>query len=80
MYIKVLNIELDVIRWLRLLAGAALLISGFVYGDGLTAMLGGLFLFQGIMNVSCSGASGCKTAPSKSLNSIENIEFEEIKK
>ncbi|MBA3900016.1 MAG: hypothetical protein H0X62_07370 [Bacteroidetes bacterium] len=70
----------DYVRWLRLLIGIGFLIGSIISRDGLTALVGGFFLFQAVFNISCCGASGCATGTSKNQsNEIEEIEFEEIK-
>jgi hypothetical protein len=76
---KIFYSHWDLFRWLRLIAGTVLLTAAFFTKDGLTAMLGGFFLLQAVMNLSCCGATGCSTAaPSdKALN--KETEFEEVK-
>jgi hypothetical protein len=76
---KILHTHWDFTRWFRLIVGSGLLIASLFYKDGLTAMLGGFFLFQALMNVSCCGATGCSTTPTSNKKLDNEINYEEVK-
>lgn len=67
----------DAIRIIRLMLGAVVVAYAISSEEYAFLILGGLLLFQAIMNVSCCGASGCNTAKGKSK---ENIYGDQIKK
>lgn len=46
-------------RLIRLLIGVGLGIYAFIEGDYLFLLLGGVFIMQSLLNVSCCGAAGC---------------------
>lgn len=65
----------DIIRIIRLMLGAIVVAYAISSEEYAFLILGGLLLFQAIINVSCCGASGCNTAKDK-----ENIYGDQIKK
>lgn len=66
----------DASRILRLILGAIIAIYAISSREYGFLILGGFFLFQAIMNVSCCGASGCYTDKD---NSKKNIYKDQIK-
>lgn len=66
----------DFIRVVRLLIGIGIAIYSITSKDYIFFMLGGLLLFQAIMNVSCCGAGGCYTDNQQE----KNIYGDQIKK
>lgn len=69
------------LRWFRLAAGTALIVSGIIYKDNVFIMLGGFFAFQSLFNVSCCGYNDCTVKPVESKNnqSPEVVVYEEVK-
>lgn len=68
------------IRALRLIIGIAFLISAYMQMEIIPAFIGGIFMYQSILNVGCAG--GTCYAPQVKQNttsSIEDVEFEEVK-
>lgn len=43
-------------RVLRVVIGSIIMIDGIANATGLTMIIGGIFLYQGIFNLSCGGA------------------------
>lgn len=69
-------------RWVALIAGLFFIIQGLRFGDAISGLLGGFFLFQAITNTGCL-CGNCSvpaqaTAESGNTN-IKDIEFTEIK-
>jgi hypothetical protein len=76
---RIIHTQWDLARWIKLVLGSGLLIAAIIKGDGLTALLGGFFLFQALMNVSCCGATGCSITTTSNKKLDKEIEYEEIK-
>jgi hypothetical protein len=71
----------DSVRWVKLALGVFMVILSFVKHDGIFGVIGGIFLFQAILNTGCFGSGAC-AAPTRThtrSNNIEDVEFEEIK-
>lgn len=66
----------DIPRAVRLLLGIVATIYSISSKDYIFLMLGGVLLFQAIMNMSCCGAGGCYTDKQQK----ENIYGNQIKK
>jgi hypothetical protein len=68
------------LRALRLGIGVAFLVSAYMQMEIIPAFIGGIFLYQSILNIGCAG--GTCYAPQVKQNtksSIEDVEFEEVK-
>lgn len=66
----------DLTRIIRLLLGMAVAIYSISSKEYIFLILGGILLFQAIMNVSCCGAGGCYTDNQQK----KNIYGDQIKK
>ena len=66
----------DFARIVRLLLGVLITIYSISSKDYIFLVLGGLLLFQAIMNISCCGSAGCST----DTKYKENIYGDQIKK
>jgi hypothetical protein len=66
------------LRALRLLLGGAFLLSAYMQQDIIPAFIGGLFIYQSVMNTGCAGGS-CAAAVKGTTKTVEDVEFEEIK-
>ena len=66
----------DAARIIRLLLGVLIAIYSISTKDYMFLVLGGLLLFQAIMNISCCGSAGCYTDNKYK----ENIYGDQIKK
>ena len=77
---KTLTQNWDLMRILRLVVGSMVIYQSVVSSQLLLGILGGMFVLQALLNVGCAAGS-CSTAPqrSKTLQSIENTEYEEVK-
>lgn len=49
----------DLARIIRLVVGAVIALYALIGNDYLFLVLGGLFIFQSVLNISCCGAGGC---------------------
>ena len=75
----------DVLRVIRLIAGALVLWSAFIDRQPLLGLLGGMLLLQAALRVGC-GSAGCGI-PSRSYRSIDSkpedtvnqVTYEEVK-
>ena len=65
-------------RVLRLVLGVAFLFSAYKQLEWIPAIIGGLFMYQSIFNVGCTGGA-CYAPPTKQTAKIEDVEYEEIK-
>jgi len=66
-------------RIIRLLAGIGLTIYAFASKEYGFFMLAGLFLFQGILNISCCGPSGCSSGETDNQKQVYKGEIQEYK-
>ncbi|MES2478393.1 MAG: hypothetical protein V4561_04870 [Bacteroidota bacterium] len=67
-------------RFLRLGLGTLMTIQFFQTSDKLVGAIGTSLLYQALFNKGCCGSNGCATSPKKSSNNtIEDINFEEVK-
>lgn len=69
-------------RWVALIAGLFFVVQGFRFGDWVSGLLGGFFLFQAVTNTGCL-CGNCTvpaqaTTESGSVNNT-NVEFTEVK-
>ncbi|AMS26500.1 hypothetical protein AEM51_05140 [Bacteroidetes bacterium UKL13-3] len=77
---ELLTTNWSFLRALRLILGGAFLVSAYMQMSIFPAFIGGLFLYQSIMNIGCAG--GVCYAPKvkqQSNSNIQDIEYEEIK-
>jgi hypothetical protein len=68
-------------RWIKLALGVFMVILSFFKHDGIFGVIGGILLFQAILNTGCFGSAGCAAPPKAHArpNDIEDVEFEEVK-
>lgn len=66
-------------RLLRLAIGGFIIVQGFTDQQWLLVALGGLFSLMPLMNIGCSGGSGCSTSVPKSNKKMEDITYEEVR-
>ena len=71
-------------RVLRLVIGAMLLITGFQAHDWVTGLFSTFFIYQAVTDTGCCGSGGCYTGNAKTdkplVQTTEEItEYEEIK-
>ncbi len=67
-------------RFLRLGVGIFIGIQAVLYHDVLSGLIASVFLLQAATNTGCCGSSGCTTNTNyKSKNTIQEVEFEEVK-
>lgn len=69
------------LRALRLGLGFAFIYAGWMQGDWIPGLIGGMFTYQSIMNAGCAGGN-CYVPPVQqpaSSKPIQDIDFEEIK-
>lgn len=74
----------SLMRFIRVALGVFILIEGFKSTSYFSLAIGGLLLWQGVMNVGCCGANGCDTNVNynkdQSLEDVgQNTSYEEIK-
>lgn len=66
-------------RVLRLALGGSFLYAAWMQGDWMPAFIGGLFIYQSLMNVGCAGGN-CYVPPVKqTTKTIEDVAYEEVK-
>jgi hypothetical protein len=75
---ELLTTNWSFIRALRLALGIAFMISAYMQMDIIPAFIGGLFVYQSILNVGCLGGN-CAVPTTKPTRKTEDVEFEEIK-
>ena len=67
-------------RFLRLGVGIFIGVQALLYRDVLSGLMASVFLLQAATNTGCCGTSGCVTNTNyKSKNTIQDVEFEEVK-
>lgn len=70
-------------RLIALIAGTFFALHSMWYWDGLTALIGGFFLFQAVTNNGCLGARNCSVPPASDSSgeegSVREITYSEIK-
>lgn len=69
----------NIIRFLRLGIGIAIVVQAIMASDVMIALAGLLFTGMAVFNAGCCGTSGCNTTPVRKSNSSEDISYEEIK-
>jgi hypothetical protein len=75
---EVLTTNWSFIRALRLGLGIAFMISAYKQLDIIPAFIGGLFIYQSIMNIGCLGGA-CAVPTRTKQQLIEDTQYEEIK-
>jgi hypothetical protein len=65
------------IRALRLVLGIAFMVSAYKQMDIIPAFIGGLFIYQSVMNIGCLGGA-CAIPPSNKSQPIEETQYEKI--
>lgn len=68
----------NVIRFLRLGIGLAIVVQAIMASDMMIAFAGLLFTGMAVFNAGCCGTSGCST-PVRKGNSSKDISYEEVK-
>jgi hypothetical protein len=71
----------DTMRIIRAIIGVGLIILAFSEKTSIYGVMGGLFLFQAVLNIGCFGSASCNTNSQASINGneIQDVKFEEIK-
>ena len=69
----------NIIRFLRLGIGIAIVVQAIMASDVMIALAGLLFTGMAVFNAGCCGTSGCTTTPVRKSNASEDISYEEIK-
>ena len=70
----------NIVRFLRLAIGAAVLVQGILMKDWLLSGLGGLFALMSLMNVGCGTNGNCTTNYAKRrTDSSDDVTYEEVK-
>ncbi|WP_276358997.1 hypothetical protein [Daejeonella sp. H1SJ63] len=68
----------NIIRFLRLGIGMAIVVQAIMASDVMIALAGLLFTGMAVFNAGCCGTSGCATPVSK-VNTAKDITYEEVK-
>ncbi len=71
----------DLVRFLRLAIGVAILVQAGVTKDWLFGIAGLIFTSMAVFNAGCCGAAGCRTVSSgdeKITNTTKDITYEEV--
>lgn len=75
---KLLN-DWNIGRIIRLLAGIGIGIYAVISKDYMFLLLGGLFLLQGVLNMSCCGGGSCLSSDSDNTKQVYKGEIKEYK-
>ena len=65
-------------RWLRLLAGLAVIVQAVLTKDLLFALAGLLFAAMAIFNIGCCGSGACYLPSQRNTKSVKEITYEEV--
>lgn len=77
---QMLTTDWHLMRILRVVFGSFFLVQAFNMSDVLIGLAGALFLYQGITNTGCCGATCMNNMPlNKAENEEKEINYEEIK-
>lgn len=68
----------NVIRFLRLIMGIAILIQGFMAKDVLFGIAGLLFTGMALFNLGCCTTGNCAAPPAKGNQQSKEIHYEEV--
>ncbi len=68
----------NLMRFLRLGIGIAILVQAVLARDVMFAFLGILFTAMPLFNVGCCGTSGCYVPPQKKSDTIKDVNYEEV--
>lgn len=68
----------NIIRFLRLGIGLAILVQAIVAADILFGLVGLLFTGMAVFNASCCGSGACATTPSVNKTGSKDVSYEEI--
>ncbi|MEP7257227.1 MAG: hypothetical protein ABI687_02540 [Flavitalea sp.] len=65
-------------RWLRLLAGLAVIVQAILAKDILFALAGLLFAGMAIFNIGCCGAGACYMPARRKDDAVKEVTYEEV--
>ncbi len=68
----------NLIRFLRLGIGLAIVVQAIIASDMMIALAGLLFSGMAVFNAGCCGTSGCST-PVRKADASKDISYEEVK-
>jgi hypothetical protein len=75
---ETLTTNWSLIRALRLALGIAFCISAYMQMDMIPAFIGGLLVYQSLLNIGCMGGN-CAVPLKKSYKQVEEVDYEELK-
>jgi hypothetical protein len=79
MNLKGILTQWDFMRILRLVFGIYIGIQAVITLDLLSAVVAVFFLYQAYANTGCCGVSSCPTPINTNSNTLENVEYEQVK-
>ncbi len=69
----------NLMRFLRLALGIAIIVQSVVAKDWTMGIVGALFTVMPVFNIGCCGAGGCATTPQKKTSeTTKDITYEEV--
>lgn len=68
----------NIIRFLRLGIGLAIIVQAIVAADILFGLAGLLFTGMAVFNASCCGSAACATTPKVNKTGSKDVSYEEI--
>jgi hypothetical protein len=68
----------NIIRFLRLGIGLAIIVQAIVAADILFGLAGLLFTGMAVFNASCCGSGGCATTPPVNKTGSKDVSYEEV--
>lgn len=75
---ELLTTNWSFIRILRLGLGIAFMVSAYMQMDIIPAFIGGLFIYQSVLNIGCFGGN-CALPTTKAKEQPQEVNYEEIK-
>lgn len=69
----------NVMRLLRLALGIFAIVQGVQTAQWFLVAMGGIFSIIPLLNIGCSGVSGCTVPISKSSKKVKDIDYEEVR-
>jgi len=68
----------NVMRFVRLGLGIAIIVQAVIAGDWMMGILGVLFTAMPVFNIGCCAAESCNTAVKKNVSTSKEISYEEL--
>lgn len=78
MMLKTILTNWTIIRFLRLIMGAAIIVQALIAKDILFGFLGFMLTAMPLFNVGCCGTQGCYMPPAKPADKTDDIIYEEV--